>query len=128
MNTDPIADLLTRIRNADKAGLATVRLPHSKIKFEITQVMKKYKFITDTKKVTEGKFPEIEITLNTELDHKLTLTRVSKPGQRIYLKNKQIKPVLNKLGIAIISTPHGIISDIEARKKNTGGEVLCEIY
>lgn len=127
MNTDPIADLLTRIRNAQTRGHETVVIPHSKIKEKVTEILKSYKFINNAKAVKNDKFKEIEVTLNKDLDE-LTLKRISKPGQRIYVKSKEIQKVKNGLGISIISTSKGIMTTREARKQGLGGEVICQVY
>ena len=127
MNTDPIADLLTRIRNAVKARHAQTRVPYSKLKVAILEVLKKQNYIEDFKVVKNGDIGDIEVNLNTEFTN-LTLKRISKPGQRIYVKKDQIKPVLNGYGIGVISTPKGVMTTDEARKVGLGGELLCEIY
>lgn len=127
MYTDPIADLLTRIRNSYAVHKDTVTIPHSKMKLAILNVLKDRKFITDYKEVKNDKFQEIEVTLNHD-KRGITLKRVSKPGQRIYLKHAGITKVNGGLGVAILSTPKGIISGEEAKKQKTGGELICEIY
>ena len=127
MNTDPIADLLTRIRNAVKAKHSQTRVPYSKLKIAILEVLKAKKFIDDFKVVKSGIKSDIEIQLNTEFE-KMTLKRVSKPGQRIYIKRDEIKPVLNGYGIGVISTPKGVMTTEDARKIGLGGELICEIY
>jgi small subunit ribosomal protein S8 len=127
MTTDPIADLLTRISNAVKAGHEQTLIPYSKLKIAILGVLKKNKFITDFQEVKKGSFNEIEVKLNPELQM-LSLKRVSKPGQRIYLKKDQITPVLRGFGVSIISTPKGVMTGEEARKNGVGGELICEIW
>ena len=127
MVTDPISDLLTRIRNAVNARQQKTVAPYSKMKVAILDVMKKRKFINDYKVTKTNAFDEIEIEFNTELNE-LKLKRVSKPGQRIYVKKGQIQPVLNGYGIAIFSTPSGIMTGDEAIKAGVGGEYLCQIY
>ena len=127
MLTDPIADLLTRIRNAYLARKESLSVPHSKTKMAILEVMKKRKFISDFKEGKGEKFPEITIDLN-QARRAITLKRVSKPGQRIYVKSSQVKKVNGGLGVAIISTPKGVLSGEEAQKQNLGGEIMCEIY
>jgi small subunit ribosomal protein S8 len=124
---DPIADLLTRIRNAGKARKDAFVIPYSGIKFDILKVLKRRSFVTDFNKVKNGDFDEIEVTLNQDKNG-ITLKRISKPGQRIYIKNGNIKKVNGGLGVAIISTPKGIMSGEEAIKAKVGGELLCEIY
>jgi small subunit ribosomal protein S8 len=125
--TDPIADLLTRIRNAAKARKDIVTVPHSRMKSDILKLLKERGFISDYKAVKNGKFMELEITLNNERPE-LTLKRISKPGQRIYIKSSNLKKINGGLGIVIISTPKGIVSGEEAKKMNVGGELLCEIF
>ncbi|KKR07800.1 MAG: 30S ribosomal protein S8, small subunit ribosomal protein S8 [Candidatus Peregrinibacteria bacterium GW2011_GWE2_39_6] len=126
MKTDPIADLLTRIRNAAKVGHQETRVPYSKMKYALLQVMEANRFIEKLTIEKSGKFSEIKISLPKAKS--LALKRISKPGQRIYIKASQIPAVLNGLGIAILSTPKGIMSGLEAKKQKLGGEILCEIY
>ncbi len=127
MNTDPIADMLTRLRNADRAGHAKVCMPYSKMKHNMLQVMAKNGYLEEVNIETPGKFQEIHVTLK-KLPQPLTLKRISKPGQRIYVSVEKIPTVLNGLGISILSTPQGILSNKDARKNKAGGELLCEIY
>lgn len=127
MYTDPIADLLTRIRNAYTSHKESVTIPHSKTKMDILNVMKKRNFISDYKESKNNKFTEITVSLKDNL-RDISLKRVSKPGQRIYIKGSTIGKVNGGLGLAIISTPKGILSGEEAKKQNVGGELLCEIY
>lgn len=127
MHTDPIADLLTRIRNALRAHHEKATVPHSKIKENVVKVLKESKFIEDYKVVTENKFPMLEIILKTNATD-LTIKRISKPGQRIYVKYTTLRPVKSGLGIQILSTSKGVMTNLEARKEKLGGEVLCEIY
>jgi len=124
---DPIADLLTRIRNAYSARKDTVKISHSKVKMAILKVLKDRKFVYDYKEVKNNGFNEIEITLHNGIN-RLNLKRVSKPGQRIYVKSAMVKKVNGGLGVAILSTPKGILSGEEAKKMNIGGELLCEVY
>ncbi len=127
MITDPIADLLTRISNAVRAGHEQTSVPYSKLKITILDVLKKNKFIIDFKVAKSGSFDEIEIKLNQEL-RTLNLKRISKPGRRTYLKKNQIKPVLRGFGISVLSTPKGVMTGTEARKNGVGGELICEIW
>lgn len=127
MVTDPIADLLTRIRNAVKARHSKTVVAYSKLKVAILEVLKKNKFIDDYKVVKNNSYSEIEIDLNVTFQS-LHLKRVSKPGQRIYIKTGQLKAVLNGYGIGIISTPKGVMSTHEAKKTGLGGELICEIW
>lgn len=122
--TDPIADFLTRIRNAQMANNKVVHIPYSREKEAIAQVMKKNKFLEDVQKDTSGTHPQLVVTL---VEKKLNLQRVSRPGQRIYQGAQEIRKVNNGFGICIISTSRGVISGYEARAQNVGGEVLCEI-
>lgn len=127
MYTDPIADLLTRIRNAYKARKDMLTIPHSKMKSSILQVLKDKNFIQDYRTVKNGKFDELEVILNEEIRN-LTLKRVSKPGQRIYINSTSIKKVNGGLGLSILSTPKGVMSGHEAKKQKLGGELICEVY
>lgn len=127
MVTDPIADLLTRIRNASKASHSQTKVPYSKLKTSVLNVMKKHHFIDGFEVEKTGQFDEILIQLNPELKG-LNLKRISKPGQRIHLKKDQLKKVLNGYGIGIISTSKGVMSAHEARKNGLGGELICEVW
>lgn len=127
MVTDPIADLLTRIRNAVKAKHSKTVVAYSKLKIAILEVLKKNKYIDDFKVIKVGNFDQIEIILNTTFEQ-MHLKRISKPGQRIYMKKGDLRPVLNGYGIGVISTPKGVMTTSEARKTGLGGELLCEIW
>ncbi|MCC7196647.1 30S ribosomal protein S8 [Candidatus Peregrinibacteria bacterium] len=124
--TDPIADLLTRIRNAMKARHDVTNMPYSKIKSEILKVMKERGFIEGYEKVKNGKFNELQVVLK-ETKY-LTFKRMSKPGQRIYVQVREIKKVNGGMGVAILSTPKGVMSADDAMKQKLGGELLCQIY
>lgn len=127
MNTDPIADLLTRIRNAVHAGHSQSRAPYSKTKEKILSVLKENGFIEGYEKTKSGKFDEL--TINLKKDQKsLYIKRISKPGQRIYIKNGDIKRIRSGLGISVVSTSRGIMTGKEARRQKIGGEVICEVY
>jgi small subunit ribosomal protein S8 len=129
MHTDPIADYLTRIRNAANAGHATTIVPYSKIKEGISKVLAERKFLGGYKVQSSGKFKEIHITLkDLSVNQTLNFKRVSKPGQRIYIKGKDIKRVRSGLGMIVVSTSKGIMSGEEAYKQKLGGEVICEVY
>ena len=132
MNTDPIADYLTRVRNAIKANHRVVEIPASNLKKEITKVLFDKGYIANYKFVEEGPQGSIKIALKYNPISKVpairTLTRVSKPGLRKYANVDNMPRVLNGLGIAIVSTPKGIMTDKKARQENVGGEVLCYIY
>jgi len=125
--TDPIADLLTRIRNASRVRKDMVRAPYSKLKHAVCNVLQKEGYIISAKALGEGVNKEIVIELHDD-KMKLHIKSMSKPGQRIYLKANEIPHVLEGLGLAIISTPQGVMSGRAARKKNVGGEYLCEVY
>jgi len=126
MNTDPIADFLTRIRNAARAGKKTVSIPHSKIKMGIAEILEKTGFVKKARVDRTGKFPEIRLELS-ENHPNISLTRVSKPGLRVYKSAADFHPVKNGFGIAIVSTSRGLLTTDEAKKLGVGGEVLCEI-
>ncbi|AWU39802.1 30S ribosomal protein S8 [Blattabacterium punctulatus] len=129
MNTDPIADFLTRIRNACFAKHKLLKIPSSKLKKELSKVLLENGYILDYK--LEKKDKEIiKIALKYFKNNSVIqrLIRISKPGLRKYTKYKNIPRVLNGLGIAIISTSYGIITDKQARKKRLGGEILCYVY
>lgn len=123
---DPLADFLTRIRNAQMIGRTTVQVPYSRLKEDVAKVMKKNGFLLSiTKEKLDGK---VHSFLRIELPEKtLYLKRISKSGQRIYVSADDIRKVFNGFGVAIISTSQGVMTGYEARAKNIGGEFLCEI-
>ena len=128
---DPIADMLTRIRNANANKQDSVLVPQSKTKLAIAEILKNEGFITDYKLVVENKVNMIEITLKYGPNGEKViqgLKRISKPGLRIYANSEELPKVLNGLGIAIISTSKGIITDKNARKLNVGGEVIAYVW
>lgn len=128
--SDPIADFLTRLRNASRAGLAEVRAPYSKIKAEIARILKQEGYITDYRIDTDGKFPEIRVTnkLVNRAPAITNLKRISKPGLRKYVGAEEIPRVLGGMGIAILSTPKGIVTGREARREKVGGELLAFVW
>lgn len=129
--TDPIADFLTRIRNAQKAGHRVVNIPSSGIKREMTKILFDKGYILNFKLENDTPGGNIKIALkyNAEKAGAIkNLTRVSKPGLRMYVGSGELPRVLNGLGIAILSTSKGVITDKEARKLNVGGEYVCSIY
>jgi len=131
MMTDPISDMLIRIKNALMARHKTVVVPGSKLKLEIARILKEEGYIEDYRVVEEK--PQIKIEIVLKYDDKKRpviagIKRVSKPGRRIYRGYKELPKVLNGMGIAIISTSQGIMTDHEARKRRLGGEVICEIW
>lgn len=125
--TDPIADLLTRIRNAARVNKTMVNIPHSKMKAAICAVLKENGYIVDAKAIGEGVAKNLQIELH-EGKRDLHIKSVSRPGQRIYLKSRNIPRVLDGLGLAILSTPKGVMSGEKAREQKLGGEYLCEVY
>ena len=128
---DPIADMLTRIRNANTNKHETVVIPQSKTKLAIAEILKEEGFIVDFKTVESEQGKMIEVTLKYGPNGEKViqgLKRISKPGLRIYSNAEQLPKVLNGLGIAIVSTNKGIITDKEARKLNVGGEVLAYVW
>ena len=129
--TDTIADMLTRMRNANSMGYADVTVPASKLKVELARILKEEGFIKDYKVVGEDAQKNILLTLKYGNKKEKVITglkRISKPGLRVYAKSDEIPKVLNGLGIAIISTSKGIMTDKEARRQNLGGEVLAYIW
>ena len=130
--TDPIADFLTRLRNAISAGHKVVELPGSKMKREMTKILKEKGYILTYKFEEGGVKSNIKIALKYHPETKesaiKSLVRVSKPGLRRYTNVEEMPRVLNGLGIAILSTSMGLMTDKEARQKNVGGEVLCYVY
>ena len=128
---DPIADMLTRIRNANSNKHSTVLIPQSKTKLAIAEILKSEGFIVDYKAVESDGIKMIEVTLKYGPNGEKViqgLKRISKPGLRIYANAEQLPKVLNGLGIAIVSTSKGIITDKNARKLNVGGEVLAYVW
>jgi small subunit ribosomal protein S8 len=132
MQTDPISDMLTRIRNAARAYHARVELPASKLKIEIARVLKEEGFISTYKVVDETKTRKaLRVFLKYTPGKRSVISdvrRVSKPGSRRYLGAKEIRSVFGGLGISILSTPRGVMTGRTARKQRLGGEVLCEIW
>ena len=130
--SDPIADMLTRIRNANTAKHDTVDVPASKMKISIAEILLKEGYIKSFELVDAGSFKNIHITLKYGKDKNekiiTGLKRISKPGLRVYANTEELPKVLGGLGVAIISTNKGVITDREARKENVGGEVLCFVW
>ena len=130
--TDPIADMLTRIRNANTAKHDTVDVPASKMKISIAEILLKEGYIKSFELVDNGNFKDIRITLKYGKDKNekiiTGLKRISKPGLRVYAGKDELPKVLGGLGIAIISTNKGVMTDKEARKENVGGEVLAFVW
>ena len=131
MMTDPIADMLTRIRNAVRIERSHVDVPVSKVKRGVAEVLKREGYIWDWKEVESQPSSQLRIDLKYGPNGERVIRRirrVSKPGRRVYSKAKELRPILNGLGISVISTSRGVVSDREARQRNLGGEVLCEIW
>jgi small subunit ribosomal protein S8 len=128
--TDPITDMLNRIRNAQAVLKTTVDIPFSNLKYEIAKVLKKQRFVDKVEKKGKKVRRTIEVTLKYDANQPVVsgLKRISKPGQRIYKKAKEIKSVKGGYGVAVISTPKGLMTDKEARRKKLGGEIICEIW
>ena len=130
MMTDPIADMLTRIRNAVRVERTYVDIPTSRVKRGIADVLKREGFIWDWKEVEEQPVSQLRLELKYGPNGERviqSIKRLSKPGRRQYSRSKELKPVLGGLGISIISSSKGVISDREARRDNVGGEILCEV-
>lgn len=128
MTTDPIADMLTRIRNGLSANKTSVVVPYSKIKLSIAQILRDKGFIAGVKEIKNGAFASLELQLSGSNRKITTITRVSKPGRRMYAPKTEIPKVLGGRGIVIISTPSGIMTGSEAQKKGVGGELICTVY
>jgi small subunit ribosomal protein S8 len=129
--TDPIADMLVRIRNAGKAKLNSVDIPGSKVKTEIAKVMKGEGFLRNYKFIKDGKQGILRVYLkygDNQAHVILEMARVSKPSRRVYVGAGDVKPIYNGMGIAILSTSKGILTDKQARRENVGGEILCTMF
>jgi small subunit ribosomal protein S8 len=129
--SDPLADMLTRIRNATMVKFESVEIPKSKIKVNVAQVLQEEGYIEGWKVTDEGPQGTLIINLKYGPDGESVITglqRVSKPGLRQYARAGSIPPVLNGLGVSIISTSKGLVTDRAARKSNTGGEILCKVW
>jgi small subunit ribosomal protein S8 len=131
MHSDPIADLLTRIRNGARAHLVTVDIPHSKIKVEILKILEAEGYIKSHEITTETKFPTIKVHMRYDSKRKPLINhiaRVSKPGLRVYKGADDLRPIRSGLATRIVSTSSGLMTDREARRRKMGGEVICEVY
>ena len=129
--TDPIADFLTRIRNANSARHTTVEIPASKLKKDLATILKNEGFIKNVEFINDDKQGIIRIFMKYGQNNERVISglkRISKPGLRVYAKTGEVPRVLNGLGIAIVSTSEGIVTDKEARSKNVGGEVLAYVW
>jgi len=129
--SDPIADMLTRIRNATKAKFNSVDIPGSKMKIELAKILKEEGYIRNYKFLKDGKQGILRVYLKYSSGQQSVIygvKRVSKPSRRVYVRSTDIKPVLNGMGVAILSTSRGVMTDRKARKENVGGEVICNIW
>jgi small subunit ribosomal protein S8 len=129
--TDPIADMLTRIRNANMVRHEKLEVPASNLKKEIAEILKREGFVRDVEYVEDNKQGIIRIFLKYGKDNERVITglkRISKPGLRVYAKTNEVPKVLNGLGIALVSTSQGLLTDKEARAKQVGGEILAYIW
>ncbi|MGH2458916.1 MAG: 30S ribosomal protein S8 [Chloroflexota bacterium] len=129
--TDPVADMLTRIRNASTAHHVFVDIPASKLKHNVAQILKQQGFIKDFERVKDSRYPTLRLHLRYTGKREPVITgirRVSKPGQRTYAKASKMPRVLGGLGVAIVSTPQGLMTERQARRSNVGGEVLCYVW
>ena len=129
--TDPIADLLARIRNAITARKAKVIVPHSKLKLHVAEILQQEGFVNGVSHEDDGKQGLITIELRYDHNNRNAIEgirRVSRPGQRRYVRKDQLPKVRSGLGIAILTTSHGVMTERSARKANLGGELLCEVW
>ena len=128
---DPIADLLTRIRNAVQARHARTDVPHSRLKMAIAAILKAEGFVADVTEIEKGGFKMMRIKLRYDADGRSFVTgleRVSRPGKRVYAGHKEIPKVMGGLGMTIVSTPRGMMSGGQAKKAGVGGEVVCAVW
>ena len=127
--SDPIGDMLARIKNAQMRNHSKVSLPSSKFKTKIADVLKSEGYIIDYK-INDDKKPLIEINLKYNSGNPVinTIERISKPGRRIFSSASSLPKINNGLGIAIVSTPQGVMTDVDARKKKLGGEIICKVF
>jgi small subunit ribosomal protein S8 len=134
MYSDPIADMLTRIRNGLTAGLKTVEIPNSKVKVEIARVLKEEGYIEDYGVGDNQPFPMINVTLKYYGDRRTRrpvitgIQRVSRPGRRVYKQRDNLPWVLSGMGVAIVSTSQGVMTAQDARRKGIGGEIICQVW
>ena len=129
--SDPIADMLTRIRNAAKARFNSVDIPGSTLKTEVAKILKNEGFVRNYKFLKDGKQGILRVYLkygDGQSDVIYGLKRISKPSRRVYVNCKEIKPVYNGMGIAILSTSKGVMTDKRARQEKVGGEILCHVW
>ncbi len=133
MNSDPIADMLARLRNAALARHDVARIPASKLRKAVAELLKAEGYVADVRQEEWGpkKYPTLTVTLKYGQDRKCAfagMRRVSRPGRRVYVGYQDIPRVLSGLGVSVLSTSHGVITDKEARSRKLGGELLCEVW
>lgn len=131
MMTDPISDMLTRIRNAGMARARVVEMPRSNMKFAVAKIMQGEGFLSGVESYEDGNKPMIRLTLKYDESGSSaisSITRVSKPGQRVYVKSTDLGRVRSGMGFTIVSTPNGLMTGREAKKRHLGGELICEVY
>ena len=128
--SDPIGDMLTRIKNSQIRNHKKIQLPSSKFKVKIVEVLKNEGYIIDFKVDDDEKKPNIEINLKYNLGNPVisNIERISKPGRRIFSSAESLPKINNGLGIAIVSTPKGVMTDVDARKQKIGGEIICKVF
>ena len=128
--SDPIGDMLVRIKNSLLRNYKKIEMPSSKFKAKIAEVLKNEGYIIDYKIISETKLPQLEIMLKYNSGNPVisSIERVSKPGRRIFSSAESLPKINNGLGIAIVSTPKGVMSDIDARKQKIGGEIICKVF
>ena len=128
--SDPIGDMLARIKNSQLRNYKKIEMPSSKFKAKIAEVLKNEGYIIDFKVVSESKLPKLEIMLKYSSGNPVisSIERVSKPGRRIFSSAESLPKINNGLGIAIISTPKGVMTDVDARKQKIGGEIICKVF
>ena len=128
--SDPIGDMLARIKNSQSRNYKKIEMPSSKFKSKIAEVLKNEGYIIDFKIVSESKIPTLEILLKYHSGNPVisSIERVSKPGRRIFSSAESLPKINNGLGIAIVSTPKGVMTDIDARKQKVGGEIICKVF
>ncbi len=131
MMTDPISDMLTRLRNAAVVRATTVPMPMSKMKFAIAKLLETEGYLVNVQTFSEGSRPMLRMDLARDAEGMVkisSITRISKPGLRVYVKADELKIVRSGFGMAILSTPNGLMTTTEARKRRLGGELICEVY
>ncbi len=130
MMTDPISDMLTRLRNGATVHAKTVTMPMSKMKFAIAKLLQGEGYLSKVETFTEGAHPmlRVELAYDEHGPRISAVKRVSKPGLRVYVKAEELKAVRSGFGLAILSTPNGLMTSQEARKRRLGGELICEVY